>query len=146
MYGVESFVHPDYQGAGVGSALLKARFETAHKVNVVGLVAGSLIAGYHAVAHEVSAEVYVQDVIAGRRFDLNLSKQLRKGFKVRNLIPEYTEDARSLNWGVAILWENPEYDPSKAAINKMTSSYFEAGRIGNRAASHHAGHNAVAGC
>ncbi|MDZ4769919.1 MAG: GNAT family N-acetyltransferase [Chloroflexota bacterium] len=114
MYGVESFVHPDAQGGGVGSLLMAARFEAAKRLNVRGLVAGSLIVGYAAVAHEVSVEGYVLDVMAGKRFDSNLSKQLRKGFVVRNIIPDYTTDLRSCNYGVAMVWMNPEYKPRSA--------------------------------
>ncbi|MBK8020583.1 MAG: GNAT family N-acetyltransferase [Chloroflexi bacterium] len=111
MYGVETFVHPDYQGSGVGGRLMQARALTVRKLNLRGIIAGSLIAGYGAVADEMSAEQYVQEVVAEQRFDQNLSKQLRKGFRVRNLIPDYTDDPRSRNWGVAILWDNPEYRP-----------------------------------
>jgi GNAT superfamily N-acetyltransferase len=111
MYGVESFVHPDAQGGGVGSLLMAARFDAAKRLNLRGLVAGSLIVGYRAVAHEMSVEQYVREVIIGARFDPNLSKQLRKGFAVMNIIPNYAEDPRSCDYGVAIIWRNPDYRP-----------------------------------
>jgi hypothetical protein len=116
MYGVESFVHPEYQGNGVGAKLMQARFDVARKLNLRGLVAGSLIIGYGDVADQMSVDEYVKQVAAGTRFDPNLSKQLRKGFKVRNLIPEYTYEPRTLNYAVAILWDNPDYMPAKAAV------------------------------
>ena len=53
------------------------------------------------------------DVVAGKRFDTNLSKQLRKGFKVGPVIPDYAMSWGSLDWAVTILWENPEYRPVK---------------------------------
>jgi hypothetical protein len=112
MYGVESFVHPDAQGGGVGGLLMMARFNVARRLNLRGLVAGSLIVGYRDVAHQVSVEQYVRDVINGTRFDPNLSKQLRKGFTVMNIIPEYADDPRSCNYGVAIVWRNPDYRPT----------------------------------
>ena len=113
MYGVESTVHPDYQGKGVGSKLMDARFDTLRHLNLRGLVAGGMIMSYHKVAHEIAPEDYVREVVEGRRFDNNLTKQLKKGFKVHNLIPNYDHDPRALNWGVAIVWENPDYDPGK---------------------------------
>jgi hypothetical protein len=72
-----------------------------------------LVADYYKVADSVSVEQYVQDEVAGRRFDANLSKQLRKGFQVHGLIPNYTVDERSLHWGVEIVWANPDYQPRR---------------------------------
>ncbi len=111
MYGVETFVHPDYQSRGVGSQLMNARFDTLQSQNLRGIVAGSLFIGYGAVADTVTPEQYVQEVVEGNRFDPNLTKQLKKGFKVRNLIPNYTEDARTRDYAAAIVWLNPDYRP-----------------------------------
>ncbi len=111
MYGVETFVHPDYQSRGVGSKLMNARFDLLRRLNLRGLVAGSLFVGYSDVAAQLTAAQYVQEVVAGKRFDPNLSKQLRKGFKVKNLIPNYTEDPRTCDWAAAIVWINPDYRP-----------------------------------
>lgn len=123
MYGVESCVHPDYQGQGVGSKLMDARFGTLKRLNLRGMVAGGMIMNYHEVAHEMSAEQYVQEVIAGKRYDNNLTKQLHKGFVVQNLIPNYDSDPRACNWGVAIVWRNPDYRPTQ----KITQT-VKAGR------------------
>src|SRR5579871_3222863 len=98
MYGVETFVHPDYQSQGVGSRLMDARFDTLRKLNLRGVIAGSLFVGYQAHAEQMSPEQYVQAVIDGKCFDPNLSKQLKKGFKLLNLIPHYTEEPRTNNY------------------------------------------------
>jgi hypothetical protein len=111
MYGVETFVHPQYQSRGVGSQLMNARFDLLRRLNLRGIVAGSLFIGYPAAAHEVTPEQYVQDVIDGKRFDPNLTKQLKKGFKVRNLIPHYTKEPRTRDYAAAIVWLNPDYRP-----------------------------------
>jgi ribosomal protein S18 acetylase RimI-like enzyme len=113
MYGVESCVHPDYQGQGVGSKLMDARFDTLRRLNLRGLVAGGMIMDYHKVAHLISPEDYVREVVEGKRYDNNLTKQIHKGFRVLNLIPDYCEDPRALNYGVAIVWDNPDYQPGK---------------------------------
>lgn len=98
-------MRPDYRGYRVGSLLIEARFDLIRRKNLRGLVAGSLIVGYSAVADHVSVEHYVRDVVDGNRFDSNLSKQLHKGFEVHGLIPDYSEG----NWGVEIVWRNPDY-------------------------------------
>jgi GNAT superfamily N-acetyltransferase len=109
MYGAESCVHPAYRGNGVGSRLMDARFDTLRRLNLRGMVAGSAIIDYGAVRHEVTPEAYVQDVIAGRRFDTNLTKQLHKGFRASYLIPDYVMDEWTGRYGVCITWENPDY-------------------------------------
>lgn len=108
---MDTVVLPEYQGNGVYSQLVEARYDLIRRLNLRGLVAGSLIRDYHTVAHELSAEAYVRDVIDGKRFDSNLSKQLRKGFQVHSLTPNYTIADSSCGWGVTIFWENPDYRP-----------------------------------
>jgi GNAT superfamily N-acetyltransferase len=109
MYGVESCVHPDYQGQGIGSRLMRARLDVARRLKLRGMVAGSVIMNYSEVADVMPVEDYVREVAEGKRFDNNLSKQLRMGFRVHNVIPNYVSDVLSGGWGVAIVWENPEY-------------------------------------
>jgi hypothetical protein len=67
---------------------------------------------YARVADQVSPEEYVRGVVEGRLFDNNLTKQLRKGFTVGTLIPNYVLDAGAHGWGAVILWENADYDPT----------------------------------
>jgi hypothetical protein len=106
---VDSVVHPAYQGRGVGGKLIEARYDIVRALNLRGMAAGSLIIDYYKVADHLPVEQYVQDVVDGKRFDTNLSKQLRKGFKVDGLIPNYSVHDLSLGWGVEIVWENPDY-------------------------------------
>ena len=115
MYGVESCVHPDYRGRGVGSLLMDARFDVLRRLNLRGLIAGAIPMDYHCVADQMSIEQYVDEVVTGVRFDTNLSKQLHKGFQVHNLISNYIHDPRSHDWAVAIRWDNPAYVLGKEA-------------------------------
>ncbi|GIL14628.1 MAG: hypothetical protein DWB42_13875 [Chloroflexi bacterium] len=103
----------------MGGKLIEARFDVVRALNLRGMVAGSLIADYHTVADQMSAEQYVQDVITGKRFDSNLSKQLRKGFQVRGLIPAYTIAESSRGWGVEIVWDNPDYQPQRVVRERV---------------------------
>ncbi len=93
----------------MGGKLIEARYDLIRALNLRGLVAGSLIIDYYKVADRVPVEQYVRDVVAGRRFDSNLSKQLHKGFKVYGLIPNYSNSEQSANYGVEIVWRNPDY-------------------------------------
>jgi hypothetical protein len=78
-----------------------------------GLVAGSLPIDYGKVADHISIDQYIAEVVAGTRFDTNLSKQLRKGFKVHGLIPNYTNEPSCGSYGVEIVWDNPDYRPQR---------------------------------
>ncbi len=125
MYGVESCVHPEYRGYGIGSKLMDARFDVLRRLNLRGMIAGSLIIDYGKVADTMTPEEYVRQVVAGTRFDTNLSKQLHKGFRVHNLIPNYDENASTRNWAVAILWENPDYLPGRKPEGKIIPGRFD---------------------
>ena len=124
MYGVESCVHPAYQGRGVGSKLMDARFNVLKKLNLRGMVAGSAIIDYPKVADSISVEQYVQDVIDGKRFDTNLTKQLHKGFKVAHLLPGYLPVEETGGWGVEIVWENPDYQPQPPEQQRTSHNLF----------------------
>jgi hypothetical protein len=113
MYGVESCVHPDYRGCGVGGRLMDARFQVLKQLNLRGMVASGAIIDYHKAAHEVTPEQYVQDVIAKRRFDTNLTKQLHKGFEARQILPNHLSDPESCGYAVCIVWTNPDYQPAR---------------------------------
>ncbi len=117
MLGVESVVHPDYRSAGVGGRLMAARFAIARSLNLRGMIAGSAIVSYGQVSESVSVEDYVRGVIAGTYFDMNLSKQIKKGFVPGVLIPDYLPgDTGSRAWGVTIVWHNRDHDPTRPIL------------------------------
>jgi hypothetical protein len=127
MYGVESCVHPDYRGRGVGSKLMDARFDVLKQLNLRGMVAGSAIIDYHTARH-LTPQQYVREVITGARFDTNLSKQLHKGFRVHNVIPNFLPgDTDTLGYGVAIVWHNPDYHPSQRPIRRVKPRRYQFG-------------------
>lgn len=110
-YGADISVHPDFRGQGIGKRIYDARkaLVQAHKRH--GIVAGGLIPGYAAYKHELTPQEYVDAVVAGQLQDSTLSFQLRMGFRVRGLIPNYIEDSASDNWATLIEWLNPDFDP-----------------------------------
>jgi GNAT superfamily N-acetyltransferase len=123
MYGVESCVHPAYQGRGVGGALMQARFDTARLLNLRGMVAGSTLLDYQQAAAVATPEEYVQGVAEGRWFDTNLTKQIIKGFRPGAVIPNYTTDPTALGWGAIIIWDNPDYNPAKRPRKRLPKGY-----------------------
>lgn len=111
---------------GIGRQLTEARFELIRAWNLRGMVAGSAIIDYHKVAHEVSAEDYLRDVVAGRRYDTNLTKQLHMGFQALALIPDYLPgEAWTLGYGVTIVWHNPDHRSNARAIAPMRKRLYQ---------------------
>ncbi|MBC7815197.1 MAG: hypothetical protein H7175_28825 [Burkholderiales bacterium] len=111
LYGVESCVVPEYRSLGIGGKFIGLRFDLARRLNLRGMVAGSAIIDYHKVADTMPVDEYVQNIIDGKLWDTNLSKQLKKGFRAVALNENYVTDPTTRGWGVTILWDNPDYRP-----------------------------------
>ncbi|MER3480984.1 MAG: nitrilase [Meiothermus sp.] len=110
LYGADIGVHPDYRGLGLSTLLYTARHQLVRELGLQGHVAGAMPKGYGALKHQMPIEVYVQRVIRGEMFDPVLSVQLRRGYAVWGIIPEYLHDPSCANYGVFIVWRNPEVD------------------------------------
>jgi GNAT superfamily N-acetyltransferase len=110
-YGADISVHPAYRGRGIGRLIYDARKEVVRRHNRRGIVAGGLIPGYAAYKHELTPQEYVDRVLSGALQDSTLSFQVRMGFQVRGLIPDYIEDSASDNWATLIEWVNDAYRP-----------------------------------
>ncbi len=110
-YGSDISVHPHFRRRGIGSKLYAARMAIARALNRKGIVAGGLIPDYVGYKSSLSAQQYVDRVVAGELRDSTLSFQLGRGFVVRGMLANYIEDSASDNWATLIVWENPDYKP-----------------------------------
>jgi len=111
-YGADISVHPDYRGRGIGKLIYRQRKEIVRSANRRGIVAGGMLPGFAQHKGRMGVEAYVAEVVAGRLFDPTLSFQLKEGFVVRGLLPDYLKDSASDNWATLIVWENPDYSPA----------------------------------
>lgn len=103
LYGVNIAVDPDFQGHRVGHGLYEARFHLARELGCQAMVAGARIPGFHRCAASMTAEAYVQAVLAGVLWDPTLSKQLKMGFKVQGVLPDYAPDPETLGYAALIV-------------------------------------------
>jgi GNAT superfamily N-acetyltransferase len=103
-YGADVSVHPDYRGRGIGRRLYDARKELVRQHGLRGIVTGAMIPGYVHYKAIMNAQAYVARVVAGEIFDPTLSVQLRQGFRVRGLLPNYLPDSATDGWSVLIEW------------------------------------------
>ncbi len=108
LYGAEIMVHPHFQRMGIGKLLYKERSALVRRLGLLRIRAGARLPGYRTVASRMSAEQYVREVVDGKRKEPTLSFQLREGFMVFDVIPDYLpHDAESLGWAALIEWLNP---------------------------------------
>jgi hypothetical protein len=63
--------------------------------------------GYFHHKAEMSAEEYVERVVAGELSDPTLSFQLAHGFEVRGMLEGYLDDEADDGWAALIVWESP---------------------------------------
>jgi len=103
-YGADVSVHPAYRRRGIGRRLYDARKAYVQRHGLRGIVTGAMIPGFADHNHVMEAQTYVAHVVAGDIFDPTLSVQLRQGFCVRGLLPNYLPDTATDGWGVLIEW------------------------------------------
>jgi hypothetical protein len=72
------------------------------------VVAGGRLWGYTDVAASMSVETYVADVLRGSLRDRVLESQVRAGFAVRGILPNYLHDWRSRHFATLLEWRNPD--------------------------------------
>lgn len=69
MYVVDLCVRPEYRKYGIGQWMMQAMYATVVHLGLDRLLGGARMPGYDAVANEMTAEQYVQEVMEGRRHD-----------------------------------------------------------------------------
>jgi predicted amidohydrolase/GNAT superfamily N-acetyltransferase len=109
LYGMEVVVHPDYRGMRIGQRLYAARKRLCTELKLRGIVFGGRMPGLAKNINRYgSAEGYVQAVVEGSRRDPTLSFQLRNGFEVIGLLPQYVpSDHDALGYAAHMVWRNP---------------------------------------
>jgi GNAT superfamily N-acetyltransferase len=109
LYGAEIMVHPAMQGQGVGSMLYRARESLARQRGLWRIRAGARLRDYHMHASRMTAADYAAAVVRGEMVDRTLTFQLRRGFSVLGVVPNYLRhDPESLGYAAVIEWKNPD--------------------------------------
>lgn len=103
-YGADVSVHPEYRGRRIGRRLYDARKTLVRRRSLKGIVIGAMIPGFANYRQAMDAPTYVDRVVAGELFDPTLSMQLRQGFRVRGLLPNYLPDTATDGWAVLLEW------------------------------------------
>ncbi len=116
LYGADIGVHPEHRGRGIAGLLYDARKRILTRFNLRRLVAGGRIPGYRAYSGRMTAEEYVDQVIAGELKDPALNAHLKAGYSVRGVHMGYVRDEQSLDYATYIEMENPTYRAARRRI------------------------------
>jgi GNAT superfamily N-acetyltransferase len=108
-------VHPDYRRQGIGSRLYEVRKDLVVRHNKAGIIAGGHIPGFAEHRSVMSAPEYIDRVATGELYDPTLSFQIENGFRVAGALENYLHDDATDSYSALIVWDNPEYNKSKAA-------------------------------
>jgi len=109
LYVVSVGVSQKRMGRGYGSLLVQKQKELVVKLDLDCLVLGARLSGYHKYK-DLSPEEYLKKRKEGTSlpFDPEIRFYERNGLKVVKLMANYMEnDPESLNYGVVMVWENP---------------------------------------
>jgi GNAT superfamily N-acetyltransferase len=98
-------VEPAFRGLGLARQLYAARIALALGQGCRRFVAGARIPGYHLAMDLLSPERYLELVERKVIYDPTLSTQLRCGFSLRGLLPNYIFDPESMNCAALIVME-----------------------------------------
>lgn len=109
LYGADVSVHPKYRRVRIATKISDARKALAKKLNLKRIIAGGRLFNYCEYASQMSAEEYARKVVEGELSDPVSSFQLRNGFKLIKVMPNYMRDPRSLNYATFIEWLNLDY-------------------------------------
>ncbi|MBU1299872.1 MAG: GNAT family N-acetyltransferase [Bacteroidetes bacterium] len=112
LYGIEIMVDPEFQGMRLARRLYDARKKIAREKNLMRIVLGGRIPGYHKYAEQMTAREYVDKVISKTLIDPVLTIQLSNGFVLKRLIKSYMDaDKESMGYATLLEWTNLDYQP-----------------------------------
>jgi GNAT superfamily N-acetyltransferase len=113
LYGLDVGVHPQWRGRGIARLLYDARQQTVERLNLRGQYTYGMLNGYGALKGTMRAEDYYAEVIAGKRKDPTVSRQMANGFEAGRLVHGYLEDPACDNYTVLLVRKNPNFQPSR---------------------------------
>lgn len=110
VYGLDIFVHPQYQNLKIGKQIFEIFLHNVYADNFRGVVGISRAVNYLPHAHEMDLETYTAKVKARELNDSVLSFHLRNGAEFVSISPEFSDhDEASGGYGVFLKFDNPYF-------------------------------------
>jgi ribosomal protein S18 acetylase RimI-like enzyme len=129
LYGAEVMVRPGVQRRGVGTKIYRARRLLVERLGLLRIRAGSRLRGYHRHADRMSPEDYVVRVARGEIADPTLTFQLRRGFHVLAVVPNYLgNDPHSMGHAAVIEWINEQVATPEDRVHRDPRFQAESAR------------------
>ena len=117
LYGADIGVHPDFRGRGIAGKLYEQREKLLKRFNLRRMIAYGRISGFKDVAGSMTAEQYVEKVIAGELKDSALNAHLKAGYSVVKVQLDITVDGSSLNYSTYLERLNSDFRFEKKKIS-----------------------------
>ncbi|WP_342511394.1 GNAT family N-acetyltransferase [Sporosarcina sp. FSL K6-1522] len=112
LYGIEVGVDEAFRGMQLGRHLYDGRRRICQEFNLDSIIIGGRMPNFYKYAEHMSADEYVQAVMAGNLYDPVLTFQLKNGFQLKKVIANYLpNDVESLEYGALMEWKNTDYKP-----------------------------------
>jgi len=115
LYVVSVGVSSDLQGQGIGGKLVQSQLELAKKLGLKYLYLGARIPGFDAYCKQygtISPEEYLKiKNEKGETYDPEIRFYERQGLRAVKIISNFEPDAQSRDFGVVMLWKNPQVSP-----------------------------------
>lgn len=112
LYLADIYVDQSAWGRNVGAALYQALFALCRSLRLDRVVAGGRLYSYADYSDQLSPADYIDRVVAGELNDRVLRSQLRAGFTVLGVLPNYLHDWRSRSFATLLVWNNLERLPA----------------------------------
>ncbi|MBF0243670.1 MAG: GNAT family N-acetyltransferase [Planctomycetes bacterium] len=107
LYGIDIFVHPEYQGMRLARRLYDARKALCENLNLRALIIGGRIPSYSLHSESISPQEYIRKVRSKELFDPVLTFQLSNDFHVIKVLRNYLQgDEHSREFAVLMEWNN----------------------------------------
>ena len=117
LYGIDLFVHEDYQGMRLGRRLYDARKTLCEQLNLKGILIGGRIPGYADINENLSPGEYIEKVKSKQIVDQVLTFQLANDFHPKRALKNYIpEDEASRSYAVLLEWSNIFYVSKKKNV------------------------------
>ncbi|MCF8477900.1 MAG: GNAT family N-acetyltransferase [Pseudolabrys sp.] len=112
LYGMDVCVDPDFRGRRIGQRLYNERKRLCQHLRLKGVVfAGRMPNLARRINSVGSAENYLKLVLEGKQRDPVIGFQIRNGFEVIGLLPNYLPlDHESRGYATHMIWRNPQVD------------------------------------
>lgn len=107
LYVVDICIRPDYRKLALGKILMQSMYEVVIFKGLDRLLGGGRMPGYHRHAERLTAEEYLQEVVAGKLKDPVITFLLNVGRLPIGVVEDYIEDEESLNYAALMEWRNP---------------------------------------